>query len=137
MINHSQNFIKPGIDIEEVSRIAQLHKKWGNSFLRRVFSDVEIEYCFAKKDCYPHLTGRFAAKEAVIKILKSGKAPPLKSIEILREKTGEPVVILHGKAKEAAEKLGIDEIKISISHTGQYAAAFAVATGGLSSKEIS
>jgi holo-[acyl-carrier protein] synthase len=125
--NYPPNLIKPGVDIEEVSRVADLHGKWGDNFLSRVFTERELEYCMGKKSCYSHLAGRFAAKEAVIKILKFEKAPPLKSVEILREESGEPLVVLHGKAKKTAEDLGIGEIKVSISHTRNYATAFALA----------
>jgi holo-[acyl-carrier protein] synthase len=134
MNNYSPGFIKPGVDIEEVSRIAHLHEKWGDSFLHRVFSDKELEYCLGKKNCHSHLAGRFAAKEAVIKTLKTEKAPPLKSIEILREVSGEPMVVLHGKAKESAEQQGIKEIRVSISHSREYATAFVLALGSYPSQ---
>lgn len=118
--------IKPGVDIEEVFRIRHLYEKWGDKFLHRVFTDREIEYCMSKAACFSHLTGRFAAKEAVIKALKTTTSPPLKSIEIICEDNGRPRVELHGEAKKTAQQMKISKIEVSISHTRKFGAAFII-----------
>ena len=119
--------IKSGIDIEEVKRIRSLYKKWGDIFLKRVFTDNEINYCLGKSSAMQHFTGRFAAKEAVIKILKNKYSPRLKSIEVINEKSGQPIIILHDDAQAIVEKSGIKSINISISHTRNFAVAMAIA----------
>ncbi|MCE1245245.1 MAG: holo-ACP synthase [Firmicutes bacterium] len=120
-------FMKNGVDITDVERIKNLHLKWGQSFLERVFDDEEIRYCMGKSSCYPHLAGRFASKEAIIKILKTHISPPLKTISIHKAPNGEPMVCLKDEAAKMAEEAGITHISISISHSGDYAVAFATA----------
>lgn len=60
-----------GTDIVEISRIKNAVAKWGERFLRKIFTENEISYCYKKKDPFPHLAVRFAAKEAVIKALST------------------------------------------------------------------
>ncbi|MDR0734640.1 MAG: holo-ACP synthase [Elusimicrobiota bacterium] len=107
--------INIGIDIEEVARIARLKK----AALARVFTETELAYSLPKKNAAQHLAARFAAKEAIFKALPfDGVA--LKKIEIVKDKTGKPLAILHdARAKDIG-------LKISLSHTRKYAAAFAV-----------
>jgi len=117
----------PGVDIVEITRIRNMQKKWGDKFLHRVFTDEELKYCLGKAGSPAHLAGRFAAKEAVIKLLKTEKSPDLKSVEILRGKNGEPLVQLGKDAKILAEQKQIRDITISISHSRYFAVAFAIA----------
>ncbi len=117
----------PGVDIVEISRISDLLKKRGEKFLHRVFTDRELNYCLGKSGTPSHLAGRFAAKEAVIKLLKGEKSPDLKSIEIIRGKNGEPIVRLQNEAVNMAKNRGIHDISISISHSRDFAVAFAIA----------
>jgi holo-[acyl-carrier protein] synthase len=108
--------INIGIDIEEVARIARLKK----AALTRVFTEAELAYSLPKKNAAQHLAARFAAKEAVFKALPfDGVA--LKKIEIVKDESGKPQAVLHD-----ARAKGIG-LKISLSHTQKYAAAFAVA----------
>jgi len=123
----SPPLFKTGVDITDIARIEKLYRKRGQAFLDRVFEEEEIQYCMSKSSCYAHLAGRFAAKEAVIKILKTHKSPPLKTISIHKSQNGEPVVCLKDEAALMAEEAGITHISISISHSGEYAVAFAVA----------
>ena len=102
-----------GIDIEEVDRIKNIHQKWGNKFLNRLFSKAEIDYCFEKSDPYQSLTGKFCAKEALFKAMD--ETANFSDIETLNDKDGKPYVYINGKKRE--------NIKISISHTKKYAAA--------------
>jgi fatty acid synthase subunit beta len=106
-------------------------------FLVGNFTASEIDYCRKSPDIAASFTGRWAAKEAVIKAVMSrfpdapnptkGGGAPLIDIEILVSNSGAPRVILHGYAAEVAERLGIKEIKVSISHSGNYAVAVAMA----------
>ncbi len=123
-MENSNCYIVPGVDIEEVDRFKYLCQRWGEKFLNRVFTAKELSYCKGKAGMYSHLAARFAAKEAVIKTIKKDKAPPLKTIEVVKTNHGKPQIILHREAKEMAEKLGIKCIEISLSHTKKFATAF-------------
>jgi len=105
-----------GIDIEEIDRIESAHKKWGKRFLERIYTQKEIEYCFAKQNPYPSLCGRFCAKEAVIKATSGSLS--FKEIEIINDKNGKPAVFINGRKSD---------IKISLSHSKRYATAAAIA----------
>lgn len=117
----------PGVDIVEISRIEKLYKKWGDKFLDRIFTAAEIKYCLGKVGTPAHLAGRFAAKEAVIKSIKAKPSPPLKSIEILRGKNGNPEVRLGKESERIARSMGILKISLTISHSHDFAVAFAIA----------
>ncbi len=104
-----------GIDIEEVERIKSAHKRWGERFLCRVFTEKEINYCFSKSNPYPCLTGRFCSKEAVIKVF--GGKIGFSNIEIVNDENGKPLVFVNGR---------LSNIKLSISHTRSYATAVAL-----------
>jgi len=120
-----------GLDIVETARFAKSVEKFGDRFLHRIFCEGEIAYCQAMKYPYPHFAARFAAKEAVSKTFGTGigKAVGWKDIEVCRKESGEPYCVLHGGAKELAEKLGAGGVLISLSHTEHYAAANAVLVG--------
>jgi holo-[acyl-carrier protein] synthase len=89
-----------GTDIVEIYRIKDAVEKWGERFLKKIFTENEIAYCNKKKDPYPHLAVRFAAKEAVIKAssLLRDKRLAFHDIEILNEPSGKPFIkILNSK----------------------------------------
>lgn len=119
-----------GTDIVEIQRIKDAVERNGERFLKRVFTEQEIAYCYKKKDPYPHLTARFAAKEAVIKALSSEgreegagrglKIPNLKNIEILNHPFGKPFVnIISGKLFNDKSSV----IHITLSHEKSHAIA--------------
>ncbi len=108
-----------GTDIVEVSRIEQAIKRWGNHFLNHVFTDEEIAYCLRYKFPAQHFAGRFSAKEAVIKALPDIKNLSWTDIEILNDATGKPICRVTNKNLK-------QPIHLSISHTAEYAIAFAV-----------
>jgi fatty acid synthase subunit beta len=103
--------------------------------VERNFTAAEIEYCKSQPDSHASFAGRWAAKEAVIKAVSSynlardagwkGAGAGLKEIEILPSASKAPSVTLHGEAKSLVQKAGIREIKVSISHSGDYAVATA------------
>jgi holo-[acyl-carrier protein] synthase len=113
-----------GIDIIEIDRIERAMCRFGQRFLRRIYTEPELMICHEK----PHsLAARFAAKEAVMKALGSGiKGVSWKEIEILAKPSGEPLVRLYGKARVKANSLGLGELAISLSHSREYAMAFVV-----------
>ncbi len=117
-----------GIDIVSCNRIAQLASHYGDRFLKRVFTTRELEYSLSKKRCWEHLAGRFAVKEAVMKVLGTGWQAKLSwsDIEVVNNSSGKPELYLSGYAKEIADKLGIRQIQISISHTEDYAIGSAI-----------
>ena len=117
-----------GIDVVEVDRIQSSIGEFGEQFLNRIFTHKEQEYCESQKNKELSYAARFAAKEAISKAFGTGigKSVGWKDIEIIRKDSGEPTVILHDRAKEYAEKIGISEVKISLTHAKHYAAANAV-----------
>jgi holo-[acyl-carrier protein] synthase len=110
-----------GVDIIEVKRIEQAIKRFGDNFLKHVFTDEEIEYAYKRRFPYQHFAARFAAKEAVLKAFGDNAHIGWKDIRIMNDKNGKPVCIY--KNKKARK-----EILISISHTQNYAVASAIIT---------
>jgi holo-[acyl-carrier protein] synthase len=114
-----------GIDAAEIPRIARAVDRWGQRFLDRVYTPNEQRYCGMKMQ---RLAGRFAAKEAISKVLGTGiRYIRWQELEILPDQRGKPTVTLHGRAALMAERLGLGPIGISITHTDTLALAFAVA----------
>jgi holo-[acyl-carrier protein] synthase len=120
-----------GIDIIQVERIRGTLAKFGRRFARRVLTESEDRYV---RDRPENFAGRWAAKEAVSKVLGLGvRGVGWTEIEIQRLPTGQPSVRLHGRAARRAEQLGMDRIAVSISHEAEYAVAIAFGvrtTGG-------
>ena len=113
-----------GVDIIEIHRVRDVLERWGDRFLARIFTPDEIAYCRGRP---PNLAGRFAAKEATMKALGTGvRGVGWKDIEVARRKSGAPYVLLHNRALLRAEKLGMKELSLSMSHSRDYAVAFVV-----------
>ena len=117
-----------GVDIVETVRIEMSLEKFGNRFLSRVFTELEIVYCQSMKYPARHFAARFAAKEAVSKAFGTGigKSMGWKDIEIRRKSSGEPFAVLHDGAKKMADRIHLAEALISLSHSDHYAVANAV-----------
>lgn len=115
-----------GTDIVEIARVRRIYEQWGERFSGRVYTASELKIY----DCRTHsLAACFAGKEAVMKVLGTGaRGIAWREIEVLHRASGKPYVILHNRAKEQAEKLGISEIDISLSHSREYATAVAIGT---------
>lgn len=119
-----------GVDVELVSSINMENE----TFIKRNFTLSEIKYCQGKPDPQSSFAGKWAAKEAVIKSVSSfnlaqpnvwkGAGAPMNEIEIVMSSSGAPSVVLHGEAKAAAAKVGVKNLKLTISHSGSYAVAF-------------
>ena len=113
-----------GVDIIEIDRIGKAVSRKGDSFLRRIYTDRELELCQGQ---ISHLATRFAAKEAVMKVLGVGvHGAGWREIEILRDSKGAPVVMLHGKALVRAGEMRLDHVALSLAHSKEYAVASAI-----------
>ncbi|MBN1623459.1 MAG: holo-ACP synthase [Clostridia bacterium] len=122
--------ISCGTDIVEVSRIKKSVQN-SPSFTNRVYSVAEQEYCLSRKaGRFQSLAARFAAKEAVSKALGTGigENAELLDIEISNDSLGKPLVVLKGKALKTFKDKNGEGIEISLSHSHDYAVAFAVLT---------
>lgn len=115
-----------GVDIIEIPRIEQAITRQGQPFLHRIYSLRELEACRGR---VPELAARFAAKEAVMKLLGTGlRDLRWTEIETLSNAEGKPIVYLSGGAQRAAEKIGLREIALSLAHSREYAVASALGT---------
>ena len=111
-----------GIDIIEIGRIEKAISRWGENFLRRVYTESELKLYRNKSSS---LAARFAGKEAVIKALgPQAKGINWREIEILSDPGGKPSVHLYGKAQSRADSQGLGNLAISLSHSREYAIAF-------------
>jgi holo-[acyl-carrier protein] synthase len=118
-----------GIDIVETVRIRRLVDEHGAHFLDRCFTTGEQSYCAANpKRYFEHLAGRFAAKEAVMKVLGTGWRGGIAwtDIEVLKEESGQPKISLSGECLQIANRLGISDWHVSISHIETHATASAI-----------
>ena len=118
-----------GIDVVEVERIASAIERHGEPFLAKLFTAAERTYCELQNKPALHYAARFAAKEAVSKALGTGiggQAGWL-DLEITRDPSGAPKLALQGSAADFANRNGITEIQISLTHAREYAAANAIA----------
>ena len=122
------NIIAHGIDMVDCRRIQQSIDQHGQRFLNRVFTEFELGYCLGRKREIEHLAGRFAAKEAVLKVLGTGWRDGIAwtDIEVRNETSGQPTIHLSGKCEEVAQQLGLSKILISISHIETHAIASAI-----------
>ena len=113
-----------GVDIVEIARIERAIDRWGRRFVNRVYTEAEREFCRGRVS---ELAARFAAKEAVMKALGTGRREiGWREIEILPDRRGKPLIYLHGRARSRAEKLGVLELDISLSHSRELAIASVV-----------
>ena len=123
--------IGTGIDICDVPRMADSIARWGERFLRRVFTENEIRYCQSKKNAAERFAARFAAKEAAMKALGTGVSLGVvwTNIEVGHAPGGRPVLRLTGKTAEVAHKLGVNRISLSLTHTETAAMAVVIFEG--------
>lgn len=120
-----------GVDLCKVERLAGLRQRYGARFLDRVFSPVEQARCGDGPACDERYAARFAAKEAVMKALGTGwgQGVTFADIEVRTEDSGRPVVTLNGGAACLAEKKGVTQIHVSLSHERDNAIAFVILEG--------
>jgi holo-[acyl-carrier protein] synthase len=118
-----------GTDITEIVRIGKMIERHAEKFLNRVYTEGEIRYCQRRKEYLQHYAARWAAKEAVMKTLGTGwvRGMSWRDIEVVNDKAGKPHIVVSGGAQEVADRLGITQILITLSHCRAYATATAVA----------
>jgi holo-[acyl-carrier protein] synthase len=121
--------IAHGIDLVDFPRIEDMANRHGRRFLDRVYTKNEQAYADASKNRIEKLAGRFAAKEAILKLIGTGWRGKIswKDIEVVNTPSGQPQVKLSGEVEKIARQLGIEQISISITHTANFAIASAVA----------
>ena len=114
-----------GVDIVEVYRMADAIEKWGDNFLKKIFTDKEISYSNSKRFSCQHFAARFAAKEAVVKAFGEPKKFPIKwtEIEVLNDGEGKPMIKFHKDALKLKERKNISDVILSMSHSKNYAIA--------------
>jgi holo-[acyl-carrier protein] synthase len=117
-----------GVDIAEVPRIRESIERFGDRFLRRVFTEGEVRYCEHKVTRYESFAARFAAKEAGMKALGTGwsRGVRWRDIEVVRPKGQRPTIQFHGEAAAIAARLGTKNIALSITHTSEQALAHVI-----------
>ena len=124
--------IKIGTDICQINRVQSIYKRYGGKFLYRILTENEIKYVTSNtKNLINRLAGRYAAKEAASKVLGTGlKGVYFKEIEILREPSGAPKIVLHKRAKLKAKEKGLSYFEVSISHEKNFVIAIVIGVGG-------
>lgn len=122
-----------GVDLTENERMRTTLKRWKRHFKDRVFRPEEQSYCDSCAQPWRHYAGRFAVKEAVSKAFGTGIGDALGwlDIEVIRATSGAPLVTLHGGGARLAQRRGVRQILISLSHTRQYAVAQALLVGAI------
>jgi len=120
-----------GVDIAEVARIQDAIERFGERFLKRVFTPEEIRYCSSKANAGERFAARFAAKEAAMKAIGTGLRHGVtwQDVEVVRQLGGRPGLRLSGKAAEFAAALGCQRIHLSLSHTEEQAIAHVILEG--------
>lgn len=114
-----------GLDIAEIDRIEAAITRHGAPFLERLFTPAEVAYCEKYKGRYERYAARFAAKEAAMKALGTGWSHGVRwrDIEVTREPSGKPTLRLEGVAADIAQRMGVKNISLSITHSGNLALA--------------
>lgn len=117
-----------GIDVVEVDRIRRILARHGERALSRLFTAAEVETCAERVDQADCLAARFAAKEAALKALGSGKTLGIRwvDLEVTRASSGKPSLEFRCVARKRGDELGVDGIWLSLSHEGAYACAVVV-----------
>jgi len=113
-----------GVDIIEIPRVERVYARYGERFLRRVYTEREIAYCRGRA---PQLASRFAAKEATMKALGTGvHGVRWRDVEVVRGRGQAPRIELHGTARARADRLGMSDLALSLSHSKEFAVASVV-----------
>ena len=119
--------LRIGVDIQDLERFRRAVQRHGRRFLKHILTENEINYCMRFKDPIPHLAARFSGKEALIKALGSlgYEAPSWRSMEIVLI-NGRPVFKFDVNMQKMFKRFGIEEVEVSLSHSGRYAVAVAI-----------
>lgn len=125
--------IYQGVDLVEIERLRAAYDSQ-EAFGRDIFTEGELTYCTSRPDPYPHLAGRFAAKEACLKAFGVGMGgfgaiKRFREIEVESIPSGKPVLHLNGSMEKMGRRLKIRQITVSISHAGSFAVAMVILMG--------
>jgi len=114
-----------GVDLAEVPRVRHLVERFGRRFIERVYTPAEIAYVERKANRFERFAARFAAKEAGMKAIGTGwrHGVTWQDFEVANLPSGKPTLRLHGVAARVAEKLGVRNISLSLTHTAEYGLA--------------
>lgn len=114
-----------GLDVAEIDRIEAAITRHGAPFLERVFTPREVAYCERHRHRFERYAARFAVKEAAMKALGTGwtQGVAWRDIEVVREPSGKPTLQLSGVARKVADRLGVNTISVTITHSGNLALA--------------
>ena len=120
-----------GVDLAEVGRIREAIERYGDRFIRRIYTDAEIAYVERKANKFERYAGRFAAKEAGMKAIGTGwkRGVRWQDFEVSNLPSGRPTLRLHGEAARIAEKMGVKGISLSITHTAELGMAHVILEG--------
>jgi holo-[acyl-carrier protein] synthase len=120
-----------GLDLVEVARFERAVIRHGDGFLEELFSPREIAYCQGMRRPCPFFAARFAAREAFFKALGTGREGSIGwlDVEVQRETSGKPFLVLHGEARRVADGMGVTRVHLSLTHTEEYAAATVMLEG--------
>lgn len=119
--------MRTGVDIVEIKRIEKILISRKESFLKKIFTDSERAYIIGKNYDPKTISGMFASKEAVSKLIGSGIGElGWRDIEVIHDKNGRPFIKQGKKIERHLEKLNLNSIEISISHEKKYAISFAI-----------
>lgn len=120
-----------GVDLTRVDRIRHLLDRFGERFLRRVYTEGERAAAGAGPERARRLAARFAAKEAALKALGTGLSGGIRwrDVEVVRQPGRPPALRLHGRAAEAARRRGAERFHVTLTHDGPFAVAVVVLEG--------
>ena len=117
-----------GVDIIQNNRIESIVDKWGDKFLKKIFTDYELNFIKKHKQKMQRYASNFAAKEAVVKALGTGFRSGIRfrNIELKRDSLGKPFIELAGSTKAFADNRGVNKIHTTISHEKEYSVAVVI-----------
>ena len=120
-----------GVDLAEVGRIRDAIERYGDRFIRHIYTDAEIAYVERKANKFERYAGRFAAKEAGMKAIGTGwkRGVRWQDFEVSNLPSGRPTLRLHGEAERIAGKMGVTSISLSITHTAELGMAHVILEG--------
>ena len=124
MVSPPEQRLRVGVDLVDVGRLRRLLEEHADSH-ERLFTATELEYCRGKRRRHEHLAARFAAKEAVLKAFGTGVSQRMRftEVEVLNERSGRPHIRLLGSVASFAERHGLSQLEVSLSHTEEAALA--------------
>jgi holo-[acyl-carrier protein] synthase len=117
-----------GVDIAEVARVRETIERFGERFLKRIYTEGEVRYCERRARRFESYAARFAAKEAGMKALGTGwsRGVRWRDIEVVRPKGQRPTIQFHGEAAAVAARLGTKNVALSLTHTSEEALAHVI-----------